>query len=235
MYKLRKLLYDEKTLSNWEIDTESTLSNAVYSCISDKDGYRPLDKGCEENICIFFNDATFMCIQILYCYDKPHYRIGDLLESIEECFDRRRLKIQYWEDAHQYSIEVLVAAYYFLTNLTGYKENNLLTKTASEIDKALRNDDYGNWLFKKFFEKMEHLFVLPDSGFDENFKKKELSIDDLAKVDWYEITNEYDIDRIRFVVRCLGNDDTEKLNVINAIEQHVRNTEQNDQEANLPF
>ncbi len=75
--ELRRLLYKEKTLDDFDIDSEGSIFNLFFEVLLTMDGTKVTDLNIEKKITDMFNDACYICT-IALIIKRPALKLGPL-------------------------------------------------------------------------------------------------------------------------------------------------------------
>ena len=75
MLLVRQLLYKEKTLDDFDIDSDKSVFKLFFDLLLDMDGTRVTDGNVENNITNMFNDACFICNAVIQM-KRPYLHYG---------------------------------------------------------------------------------------------------------------------------------------------------------------
>lgn len=230
MFRFRKLLYEEKKLSAWDIDTEGTLFYALFEHLLTVEGFRTQDSMTETTITRMFNDASFLCTLILYGYKRPYLNIGEFRKYLDE----ESIKVCGRTDkSYRYSVVTLIVTYFLLKHTKGCEENQNIRRTITEIDTTLReNSTYSNETFEGFFYAMN---LMRQQLPMEYHQRRAVTQELLDATNWNAMTNGYNVQMIQNIVNVIGRNDAEKLLLINSMEAEITSAYNNDIDVCLPF
>ena len=79
MLLVRQLIYKEKTLDDFDIDSDESVFRLFYDLLLDRDGTRVTDSNVENNITNMFNDACFICNAVIQI-KRPYLHYGYFYE-----------------------------------------------------------------------------------------------------------------------------------------------------------
>ena len=200
MFKLletRDLFYKEKSLDDFDIDSDDSIFKSFYEILLRLDGTRIEDPDVEEIITDMFNDACYICTIVLLIR-RPALKIGNFRQY---CItDETRHYSFATEDAR--ADEVLCMVYYLLMDCrTNTSETN---QFLSVLGKHLReHSKHSNETYERFFDKcIDYMYLFPTS----DFKQRILAFDEFdwagREPDWKSITNHYNKNDIKEIVEC---------------------------------
>lgn len=212
MLLVRPLLYEEKTLDDFDIDNEDSLFYRFYNQLLKMDGTRVTDHDVEKNITSMFNDACYICT-IALLIKRPELKLG----YFRELTNQKRLIGTYYDTNEARADAVLSMVYFLLKYCSEGNKNtrNLMTV----IDTHLRersNDSYER--YEVFYYSCQSVSMLTP-GF---FNKRTITAAVLKKeaIQWHKITNTYDKDKLTSLILFWKEPQQRNL-IIDAIEEEV--------------
>lgn len=213
MLLVRPLLYDEKTLDDFDIDNEDSIFYRFYNVLLKMDGTRVTDHDVEKNITSMFNDACYICT-IALLIKRPELRLG----YFRELTNQKRLMGTYYNTNEARADAVLSMVYFLLKYCSEGNKNtrNLMTV----IDTHLRersNDSYER--YEVFYNSCQSFCDMLTPGL---FNKRTITAAVLKKeaIKWHEITNNYDKDKLTSLILFWKEPQQRNL-IIDAIEEEV--------------
>ena len=75
MQIVRQLIYKEKTLDDFDIDSDESVFKLFFDLLLNMDGTRVTDGNVENNITNMFNDACFICNAVIQM-KRPYLHYG---------------------------------------------------------------------------------------------------------------------------------------------------------------
>lgn len=224
MFLIRPLIYKDKKLDDFEIESGDSIFKRFYDVLQTLDGTKVTDLNVEKNITDMINDACYICTLALIV-KRPALLLG----HFRELCNQKKMNGTYFSKNEIRQDAVMCMVYILLDHCC---ENNDRTKNLMfVIDKDLRErSNESNEIYKSFFYACEsfHGFLYP--GY---FKQITLTPLDLKEmyIDWKAITHEYDKESIINLV-SYWKDPNQRNIVIDAIETTVNNSYFDD---GLPF
>ena len=216
MLLVRQLLYEEKTLDDFDIDNEDSLFFRFYNLLLKMDGTRVTDLDVENNITSMFNDACYICT-IALLIKRPELKLG----YFRELTNQKRLMGTYYKTNEARADAVLSMVYFLLKYCP--EGNTNTNKLMTVIDTHLRersNDSYER--YEDFYYSCESMHSMLTPGF---FNIRTITVAVLKKEDikWHEITNNYDKDKLTSLILFWKEPQQRNL-IIDAIEEEVNNS-----------
>ena len=215
MLLVRPLLYEEKTLDDFDIDNEDSLFYRFYNQLLKMDGTRVTDHDVEKNITSMFNDACYICT-ISLLIKRPELKLG----YFRELTNQKRLMGTYYKTNEARADAVLSMVYFLLKYCP--EGNTNTNKLMTVIDTHLRersNDSYER--YEDFNYSCQSISMLTP-GF---FNKRTITAAVLKKeaIKWHEITNNYGKDELTSLILFWKEPQQRNL-IIDAIEEEVNNS-----------
>ncbi len=224
MLLVRPLLYEEKTLDDFDIDNEDSLFYRFYNLLLTMDGTRVTDLDVEKKITSIFNDACYICT-IALLIKRPELRLG----YFRELSNQKTIMGDYYETNEDRADAVLCMVYFLLKYCPERNKNT--NKLMTVIDSHLKERTHGSSeKYEKFFYSCDSMQFMLNPGF---FNKRTITAAMLVKEDfkWHEITNNYDKDKLTSLILFWKEPQQRNL-IIDAIEEEVNASLFID---NLPF
>ena len=224
MVELRQLLYKEKSLDEFNIESEDSIFKRFFDTLLTMEGTTETDLNVERIITDMFNDACYLCT-LTFLVKRPSLHLGHF---------RALCNAQSFESSYNFDINdrtnsVLCMVYYLLKNYSGANDSSI--KLMSAIDKNLRNLSQNSYCrYERFFNACDSFNGTLPSGY---FNKITISSDLLkkVKVSWKKITNNYNGDTLAEIF-SYWNEPNQRNLLIDAIMSEVNNTFFED---DLPF
>lgn len=216
MLLVRPLLYDEKTLDDFDVDNDESVFKLFMDLLLQIDGTRISDANAETKITEMMNDASFISNAVIR-KKRPYMKYGDFRKQISRPTSNANNK----EPAHA---DIVMCMVYFLLEEHGDDCPDLKRfKRAIESDVTEHNEE----LFRKFDDK--YFGSGPTYLTDKFVVKLPITPDRLKRVCWSDISNDYDKKYLEEIV-SFWDDPHERNLIIDDIESEIkRNTEE------LPF
>lgn len=200
MFKLleaRDLFFKEKSLDDFDIDSEDSIFKSFYEILLRLDGTRIEDPDVEEIITDLFNDACYICT-ILLLIRRPALKIGNFRHFCVT--DETRHYSFATEDARADEVLCMV---YFLLMYCGTKTSETSQFLLVLAKHLKEHSDHSYETYEHFFEKCrDFLYIFPTSDFNQRI----LAFDEFDTVgrepDWKSITNHYNKKDIKEIVEC---------------------------------
>ena len=200
MFKLleaRDLFYKEKSLDDFDIDSEDSPFKSFYEILLTLDGTRIEDPDVEGIITDMFNDACYICT-IALLVRRPALKIGVFRQYCVT--DKTRHYSFATEDAR--ADEVLCMVFYLLMNCkTNTSETDQFVFVLNKHLKEHSNHSYET--YDSFFDKCKDFFYIFPAG---EFNQRVLAFDEFdwagSEPDWKSITNHYNKKDIKEIIEC---------------------------------
>ena len=200
MFKLLEacdLFYKEKSLDDFDIDSEDSPFKLFYEILLTLNGTRIEDPDVEEIITDMFNDACYICTIVLLIR-RPALKIGNFRQYCVT--DETRHYSFAKEDAR--ADEVLCMVFYLLMDSkTKTSETDQFVFVLNKHLKEHSNHSYET--YDSFFDKCKDFFYIFPTG---EFNQRVLAFDEFDWVgrepDWKSITNHYNKKDIKEIVEC---------------------------------
>lgn len=200
MFKLleaRDLFYKEKSLDDFDIDSEDSPFKSFYEILLTLDGTRIEDPDVEGIITDMFNDACYICT-IALLVRRPALKIGVFRQYCVT--DETRHYSFAKEDAR--ADEVLCMVFYLLMDCK--TKTSETEQFMSVLNKHLReHSNHSYETYERFFDRCkDFLYIFSTSEFNQRV----LAFDEFDWVgrepDWKSITNHYNKKDIKEIVEC---------------------------------
>ena len=222
MLLVRQLLYKEKTLDDFNIDSDKSVFKLFFDLLLDMDGTRVTDEDVENNITNMFNDACFICNAVIQM-KRPYLYYGYFRELAS-----RSSPNEIYQSHSLARADIVMCMVYFL--LEEHGDNNAdLERFKKTIDTNLRERSReSNERYEQFYDayyKSEPTYL---SG--EFVVKLPITDDDLKQVCWSDISKNYDKQCLKDIV-SFWRDPHDRNLIIDDIKKEI---EQNTEE-DLPF
>ena len=191
--ELRRLLYKEKTLDDFDIDSEGSIFNLFFEVLLTMDGTKVTDLNIEKKITDMFNDACYICT-IALIIKRPALKLGHFRVLCNQADN------EVPNDAR--ADEVMCMVYYLLKY--SYERNDSIDILMSVIDKDLRNRSKESYeTYESFFNACNSCEShIPSGYFNQIILDPDQFYEDEGEVDWKDITNTYNRAIIKDLVNC---------------------------------
>lgn len=184
MLLIRELLYQEKTLDDFDIDSETSIFKTFFEILLPKDLTKVTDVDVEKTIAGMINDACYICTLSLIL-KRPVLKLGlfrDLCNKENAFF--------FLHTINENRADVVLSMVVYLLKLcNGKNDVNLL---ANVIETHLVNRSEGCSAVYRTYERRcsQHKYILPKGYFLPRTITTEVLHD--LNLDWKYLTNEYD-------------------------------------------
>lgn len=191
--ELRRLLYNEKSLDDFDIDSEGSIFNLFFEVLLTMDGTKVTDLNIEKKITDMFNDACYICT-IAFIIKRPALKLGHFRELCSQT-DK-----QVSNEAR--ADEVMCMVYFLLKYF--YERNNTTDSLVSVIDKDLRNRSRESYeTYESFFNACSSCESrIPSGYFNQIILNPDQFYEDDGEVDWKDLTDTYNRTIIKDLVNC---------------------------------
>lgn len=210
----RELIYRERNLEEFRIFDSRSFFHHLYMVISLEDGMTPIDVGCYEKIADTLNTVCYLCTDAIL-QPIPELAVGDYFNYIVRNNPLPK------RPGLDYATIVLNCVKSLVSIIATLSENEKYRDFYDIIVKRLQMWDMDiniNTRFSEYFKKVDWA----GSIWDNQYVTPRPIDDELLKsINWLNLTNEYDLDRIRFIVRNISRYDSIKLKVIEDIRKEV--------------
>lgn len=219
MLLVRQLIYKEKTLDDFDIDSNKSVFKLFFDLLLNMDGTRVTDVDADKKITDMFNDACFISNAVIQL-KRPYMHYGyfyNLASSTPN--DKFYTPVPARGD-------VVMCLVYFLLEEHGDNCADLeRLKNTIETDIKKRCVENNNCFeyFSDAYETSEPTYLSGDF-----VVKLPITPEDLKRVCWSDISNNYDKQCLKDIV-CFWRDPHDRNLIINDIEKEIRESEE------LPF
>lgn len=195
LLEARYLFYREKSLDDYDIESEGSIFKSFFETLLRLDGTRIANPDVEVIITDMFNDACYICTIALHVR-RPALKIGKFRQY---CVADKSRQYSFATDDTR-ADEVLCMVYYLLKNCQ--TQNAEKPQFISVLDKHLReHSNHSLETYKCFSEKCNnHTYSVSMDEFNQHV----LSIDEFEwtgqEPDWKDITNQYNKKDIKEVI-----------------------------------
>ena len=146
MLLIRQLLYKEKKLDDFDIDSEGSIFKIFFNLLLTMDGTRVTDMNVESNITSMFNDACYICTVSLLI-KRPALQLG----YFRELCNQNTFKGTYYS-TNDARADVVLCMVYFLLKFCGEGNENT-RQLMAVIDTNLRErTPNSNDRYERFFD-----------------------------------------------------------------------------------
>lgn len=212
----RRLVYEEHPLEWFRLDDSSSIFHVLYEHMLEVQGMRLTDRGAQETILRALNDACYICTDVQF-QPIPRLMLGEYIEIPTRTHQQGNFTTGFIHVA----AAVMSCVRYLLLKKEGTRPEEL--RMTKDIDSWLKEQNYRSEIYEPFF----HAFDENDSYSlnAELFKPRTITKEFADSFDWQKTTNNYNITNISFIVRSVGQNDNERMNVINSIREEVKSKE----------
>lgn len=219
MLLIRELLYKEKTLDDFDIDSDSSIFKTFMECLFNCDAIKLTEKYVDKNITDMFNDACYICT-IALIFKRPFLNLGVFRE------------IAYGKtnnSTNELRANAVLSMVYYLLKIT-CELNERTKELMNTINNHLREcSPNSNKTYYEFFNKCDSLNIkLQEGYFKPVIITKELL--DSHNFRWKRITSGYNKNKLESLV-CFWKDARQRNLVIDYIEKEI----QTEIDTELPF
>ena len=209
---VRQLLYKDKTLDEFDIESEYSLFKCFYEVLLNLDGTRVTDLYVEKNITDMFNDACYICT-VAMIIKRPYLKLGYFREI---CYQKKKST---YHSSDEMRADIVLSMVYFL--LEKYIEGSDNTKKLMSVinsDLRKRSNDSCE-TYEKFFYACEPFVGMIPPGY---FNKKTITSEELnnMNIDWKIITDNFDKNKLTELVSFWSEPHQRNL-IIDNIESNV--------------
>ena len=221
MLLVRQLIYKEKTLDDFDIDSNKSVFKLFFDLLLNMDGTRVTDVDADKKITDMFNDACFISNAVIQL-KRPYMHYGyfyNLASSTPN--DKFYTPVPARGD-------VVMCLVYFLLEEHGDNCADLKRlKNTIETDIKKRCVENNNCFeyFSDAYETSEPTYLSGDF-----VVKLPITPEDLQRVCWSDISNNYDKQCLKDIV-CFWRDPHDRNLIIDDIEKEIRESESEE----LPF
>ena len=224
MLLIRQLLYKEKKLDDFDIDSNTSIFKIFFDLLLTMDGTKVTDMNVENNITSMFNDACYICTVSLLI-KRPALQLG----YFRELCNQKTFKGTYYSTNEARADVVLCMVFFLLKFCCECNDNTkqLMAVIDTNLRERTRNS---NDRYERFFDAC-HTFqgmLLP--GY---FNRAVITSDLLKNLDisWKSVTSNYDKQKLTDLV-SFWTEPRERNLIIDAIETEVNSNISN---TDLPF
>lgn len=220
MLLVRPLLYEEKTLDDFDVDNEKSVFMLFFDLLLQIDGTRVTDVDAEKKITQMMNDACFISNAVIQM-KRPYLKYADL----------RNLASRPTPDSKSSDparADIVMCMVYLLLEEHG-DDSPCLKRFKSIIESKIKGRcQQSKERFEMFFNKYFDSEPTYLSG--EFVVKLPITPERLKRVCWSDISNDYSKERIKDIV-SFWNDPHDRNLIIDDIESEIKRNTEDD----LPF
>lgn len=213
MRLIRELIYDEKTLDDFDIDSEESVFKLFFDLLLKMDGTKITDGDTEKNITSMFNDACFICNAVIQM-KRPYLHLRYFREIASHDYTAGGSPFINYVRADT----VLCMVYYLLeehgektTDIERFK--SIISNHLNEMDGENRSR------FETFSEAYNNSGPTYLSG--EFVVKLPITQEKLKRICWSDITKNYDKELLKDIV-SFWRDPHDRNLIIDDIEKEIK-------------
>lgn len=222
MKLVRQLLYEEKTLDDFDIENDASIFKLFFDLLLTMDGTRVTDGDLENNITYMFNDACFICNAVIQM-KRPYLHYGYFRELASH-FSPNDIS----HPKNHARADVVMSMVYFLLKEHGESTTDL-ERFMKTIDTNLRErSSESNERFEQFYSAYNNSNPTYLSG--EFVVKLPITDDKLKRVCWSDESNNYDKQCLKDII-SFWRDPHDRNLIIADIENEISQNVNDD----LPF
>lgn len=216
MLYLRELIYEEKTLDDFDLESENSVFRSFYNILLETPGTRAIDRNAEENITGLLNDACYI-FSLAMMLKRPHLKLGNFMDLCNQ------------DDTYL----VMTMVYYLLYSYFPDKDKNL-NELAISIKKYM--DDYSSYngsVNMDFALEFVNNKELPPASFFNYYRPRRMTHELLnsSEILWIHQLHDCTKNDLKEFV-CLWKEPQERNTLINYILNQIKNPAT---ESDLPF
>ena len=220
MLLVRPLLYDEKTLDDFDVDNDESLFKLFMDLLLQIDGTRVTDSDAEKKITQMMNDACFISNAVIQM-KRPYLKYADLMElasrptpnSLKNNPDRA---------------DIVMCMVYLLLGEHGDNSTDIIRFKSIIESKVKGRCQQSKERFEMFYDSYYESEPTYLSG--EFVVKLPITPERLKRVCWSDISNDYDLENLKDIV-SFWNDPHERNLILDDIESEIKRNAEDD----LPF
>lgn len=220
----RRLLYEEKKLDDFDIDSDSSIFKRFFELLLTIDGTKVTDRDVEKNITSMFNDACYICTLALLI-KRPALKLG----YFRELCNQKTYQGTYYSTNEPRADVVLCMVYFLLKQCCEANDNtkNLMAVIDTNLrERSLESHDR----YKRFFDSCDSFQGMLFPGYFDRVTITSKVLKNMD-TDWKTLTSNYQKESLTELV-SFWNEPHERNLIIDAIESEVKNTIFDD---DLPF
>ncbi len=216
MLLVRQLIYKEKILDDFDIDSDESVFKLFFDLLLNMDGTRVTDVDADKKITDMFNDACFICNAVIQL-KRPYMHYGNFYKVASSSPNDKF----YTPVANRG--DIVMCLVYFLLEEHGDNCADLERfKKTIETDIKKRCVENNN-CFEYFSDAYETSGPTYLSG--DFVVKLPITPEDLKRICWSDISNNYDKQCLKDIV-CFWRDPYDRNLIINDIEKEIRESEE---------
>ena len=222
MILVRQLLYEEKTLDDFDIENDASIFKLFFDLLLTMDGTRVTDGNVENNITSMFNDACFICNAVIQM-KRPYLHYGYFRELVSHFVPDVKNYPR-----NQARADVVMSMVYFLLKEHGESTADL-ERFMKTIDTNLRERcNESNERFEQFYSAYNNSNPTYLSG--DFVVKLPITEDKLKRVCWSDESKNYDKQCLKDII-SFWRDPHDRNLIIADIENEISQNVMDD----LPF
>ena len=221
MQFVRQLIYKEKTLDEFDIDSDKSVFKLFFDLLLNMDGTRVTDVDADKKITDIFNDACFISNAVIQL-KRPYMHYGYLYKLASSTSNGK----SYTQVPARG--DIVMCLVYFLLEEHGDNTSDLeRLKNTIETDVRKRSVENNNCFeyFSDAYENSESTYLT-----DEFVVKLPITPEDLKRVCWSDISHRYDKKSLKDIV-SFWKDPHDRNLIIDDIEKEIKQNTVDD----LPF
>ena len=221
MQFVRQLIYKEKTLDEFDIDSDKSVFKLFFDLLLNMDGTRVTDVDADKKITDIFNDACFISNAVIQL-KRPYMHYGYLYKLASSTSNGK----SYTQVPARG--DIVMCLVYFLLEEHGDNTSDLeRLKNTIETDVRKRSVENNNCFeyFSDAYENSESTYLT-----DELVVKLPITPEDLKRVCWSDISHRYDKQSLKDIV-SFWKDPHDRNLIIDDIEKEIKQNTVDD----LPF
>jgi len=221
MQFVRQLIYKEKTLDEFDIDSDKSVFKLFFDLLLNMDGTRVTDVDADKKITDIFNDACFISNAVIQL-KRPYMHYGYLYKLASSTSNGK----SYTQVPARG--DIVMCLVYFLLEEHGDNTSDLeRLKNTIETDVRKRSVENNNCFeyFSDAYENSESTYLT-----DEFVVKLPITPEDLKRVCWSDISHRYDKQSLKDIV-SFWKDPHDRNLIIDDIEKEIKQNTVDD----LPF
>ena len=211
MQFVRQLIYKEKTLDEFDIDSDKSVFKLFFDLLLNMDGTRVTDVDADKKITDIFNDACFISNAVIQL-KRPYMHYGYLYKLASSTSNGK----SYTQVPARG--DIVMCLVYFLLEEHGDNTSDLeRLKNTIETDVRKRSVENNNCFeyFSDAYENSESTYLT-----DEFVVKLPITPEDLKRVCWSDISHRYDKQSLKDIV-SFWKDPHDRNLIIDDIEKEI--------------
>ena len=215
MQLVRQLIYKEKTLDDFDVDNDKSVFKLFFDLLLNMDGTRVTDLDADKKITDMFNDACFISNAAIQL-KRPYMHYAYLYNLASSSNEKPYTPVPARGD-------IVMCMVYFLLNEHGDNTADLERLKATIEADVKERCEINNNCFEYFCDAYEN--SKPTYLTDEFVVKLPITLDDLKRVCWSDISHKYDKQTLEDIVSFWSDPHVRNL-IIDDIEKEIeQNTE----------